>query len=666
MTKAMFSIAIGPSNFLSMITHIQRTMALALTLVMLPCVSQAQTSGLDGATGNIFKVDPAKSSFELLKETEYEPKTDIGQSRFTVFGSDDTKVIQIEERINFSDIKGPVVVAFQGIDAVNVKALQARKAFEARVATVRIGETKVAGVDPSLQKVEGLFTPSAGDAPRGGMIRIGDQDIAVTLRKNNAQLFVRKPIRFADLAAGFWKTTVHGKEIGGRFVIDTMEVTKLEDPRKTDDHKLPRVLVVGDSISMNYHEAAKEALKGIANYHRNEGNAASSTQGVRNLELWLGNYEEKSLHWDVIQFNHGLHDLKQLYDAKTDTFGAYSVPIEDYKKNLEKEIAILKKTGAKLIWCSTTPVPNHNKGQYARRKGAEKEYNEAAREVMKRHPEILINDLAQVVDESPVFDKWRETKDVHFYQKEEQKVLGDAVAKAVRAALEKSTSSVDETLVLPVRFHITTGATMTLKGQGMEMWVTPGDLTGLVLTEINRIWKPANIQFTVEGAALEPLRQPEHFAQICESIANFKRGDEQRFGSQRTDNIGKLLDPAHRHPTALNVYLLPFIGSTYQGYANIGGNHAVVGVWTDKATNGKKPPVKTLLVELEPMKVGSLARTIAHEIGHNLTLLHPDKALVSEVGRLMGGRKHGYTLTPEEITQARASARKHLAATANR
>ncbi len=437
----MSSIAIGPTNLSAMITCIKRFPILALLLFLTPCFLLAQTTGLNGATGNIFKVNAAERSFELLKETEYEPKTDIGQSRFTVFGGDDTKVIRIEERTNFAGIKSPVIVAFQGIDAPNVKALQARKAFEARVATVCIGETRVAGVDSSLQKVEGLFTPAPGDAPRGGVIRIGDRDIPVTLRKNNSQIIVRKPIRFADLAAGFWKTKIHGKEIDGRFVIDLMEVTKLQDPRTTDDLKLPRVLVIGDSISMNYHEAAKEALKGIANYHRNEGNAASTTQGVRNLELWLGNYQEKGFHWDVIQFNHGLHDLKQLYDAKTDVFGAYSVPIEDYKKNLKKEIAILKKTGAKLIWCSTTPVPNDNKGPYARRKGAEKEYNQAALEVMKRHPEILINDLAQVIHESPSFDKWRQTKDVHFYQKEEQRMLGEAVAGAVRKALLDQRSS---------------------------------------------------------------------------------------------------------------------------------------------------------------------------------------------------------------------------------
>jgi len=205
-----------------------------------------------------------------------------------------------------------------------------------------------------------------------------------------------------------------------------------------DDPKLPRVLVVGDSISMNYHDAAKSALKGMANYHRNEGNALSTAHGVGNLELWLGDYQKKGLHWDVIQFNHGLHDLKQSYDAATNTFGDYSVPLEEYKKNLEKEIAILRKTGAKLIWCSTTPVPNDNKGPYARRKGAAAEFNMAALDVMKKHPDILITDLHETVDGSPVFDNWRKGIDVHFYKKEEQKLLGEAVARTIRKALGKS------------------------------------------------------------------------------------------------------------------------------------------------------------------------------------------------------------------------------------
>lgn len=219
-------------------------------------------------------------------------------------------------------------------------------------------------------------------------------------------------------------------------------------------------------------------------------------------------------------------------------------------------------------------------------------------------------------------------------------------------------------LTLPIRFHVTQGATMNVKGRSMTVWVRPDDLTGPVLQEINRIWKPAEIRFTVESAEPEPLLRPANFDGIVGSIGKSGRGDVEKPGSGRTSNIAKLLDPAREHRQALNVYLLPYIGRTYQGYAKLGGSHAVVGVWTDKASRGKKPPVKTLLTEPEPMKVGSLARTIAHEIGHNLTLLHPDKALDPAVGRLMGGRKQGYALTPEEIAQARRSARKHLASRA--
>ena len=217
----------------------------------------------------------------------------------------------------------------------------------------------------------------------------------------------------------------------------------------------------------------------------------------------------------------------------------------------------------------------------------------------------------------------------------------------------------EKTITLPIRFHITQGAKMTVKGQAMETWVLPADLTGPVLAEVNRIWKPAGIQFVVERAQAEALLKPANFAELIQVVENSKRGEEEIAGSGRTVAIAKLLDPAQRHPSAMNVYLLPYIGATYQGYANLGGKQAVIGVWTDKASGASKPPVKALLVEPEPMKVGSLARTIAHELGHNLGLLHPDKSEVSKIGRLMGGGKQGYALTEEEIAKARKTAQKH-------
>lgn len=393
--------------------------------------------GLDGAVGNVFKVNLGAKTFELLKETEYDPKTDIGKSRFTVHWEDGVSITRIEELKSFDGIKGPVATAFHGIDDANAKALAVGKPFEARVATVYTGSRSAEGIAPDGRSVAGWFTPDVKGDALGGAIDIGldGKRIPVSMRKRHWRIFHHQPVSPAELAQGFWKATLHGAEKDGRFVVGRMEVSALEDPRATDDPKLPRVLVIGDSISMNYHEAAKAALKGIANYHRNEGNSFSSVHGVNNAELWLGNYEEEGRHWDVIQFNHGLHDLKQAYDKASDSFGEYAVPRELYKASLEKQIAILRKTGAKLIWCTTTPVPTDIKSQYARRKGAAKEFNAAALEVMARHPDILINDLHGTVEGSPVFDGWRKTSDVHFYKPEEQKALGEAVVAAVRKAL---------------------------------------------------------------------------------------------------------------------------------------------------------------------------------------------------------------------------------------
>ena len=223
-------------------------------------------------------------------------------------------------------------------------------------------------------------------------------------------------------------------------------------------------------------------------------------------------------------------------------------------------------------------------------------------------------------------------------------------------------SANDETLTLPVRFHITQGATMTVKGQVMEVWVKPPDITGPVLAEVNRIWAPANIQFSPEQVSEEALLKPENFEELVAVFQNTSREAEKTGDiDRRVPSARSLFDPEHRLPRALNVYLLPYIGLTLQGFARLEGTLAVVGVWTDKASRGKNPPVRALLVEAEPMVVGSLARTIAHELGHNLGLLHPDRGGVAWVGRLMGGAKEGYALAPEEIAKARAVARKLLA-----
>jgi len=138
----------------------------------------------------------------------------------------------------------------------------------------------------------------------------------------------------------------------------------------TDDPKLPRVLLIGDSISMGYTVPVREKLAGKANVHRPNANCGPTIRGLESLKAWLG--EGK---WDVIHFNFGLHDVRHMETGKN------QVSPEDYEKNLTTLVEQLKATGAKLVWCSTTPVPE---GSSLRKPGDEVEYNKIAARVMEK------------------------------------------------------------------------------------------------------------------------------------------------------------------------------------------------------------------------------------------------------------------------------------------
>lgn len=134
-----------------------------------------------------------------------------------------------------------------------------------------------------------------------------------------------------------------------------------------------KILIIGDSISIGYTPGVTERLKDRAEVTHHEGNAAHTKNGVEKLESWLGENR-----WDLITFNFGLHDLKIMDDGK------HQVPIETYEANLEKIAKRLKKTGAKLLFFTTTPVPE-GKLSPLRVPGDEVKFNAAAVRVMKKN-----------------------------------------------------------------------------------------------------------------------------------------------------------------------------------------------------------------------------------------------------------------------------------------
>jgi len=400
---------------------------------------------LDGVRGKIFRADVDARTFELLKETVFDPQTDEGRSRHTVRWTKDTRFVRVDRQNSFEGLDAECLAHIRPLAK---ETAQSEKDGKKTFVTLNVTLFAEGEDGSDWPRAEGdlllPFKPDpASDRFRGGTVKLGGASVPVRLRGPRAQVDVRTVADEALLRDGFWETQLKGgRDESGCFVAERIALYPKVDPRTVDDSNLPRVLVVGDSISMNYHNAAKEALKGIANYHRIEGNGGPSDRGVVCMELWLGDYEQKGLHWDVIQFNHGLHDLKQFYDEETETYGAHQLEIEDYKANLEKEIEIMRKTGAVLMWCATTPVPNTYFGRWSeglmgRRKGEAQVFNQAALEVLQKYPDILVNDLHKVAleDDSGVFDNWRKGKDVHFWGGAEQEVVGKAVAEAVKRAL---------------------------------------------------------------------------------------------------------------------------------------------------------------------------------------------------------------------------------------
>ena len=216
-------------------------------------------------------------------------------------------------------------------------------------------------------------------------------------------------------------------------------------------------------------------------------------------------------------------------------------------------------------------------------------------------------------------------------------------------------------ITLPLRIFIIKDLSLNKRGVTMTTWITPEQIEEIIIPEINRIWKPAGIQWVIESINIQnsvdlPTKQ-QHIEYVQNSVREPKDSKNRRF-PDRTKKIKELCGDKNNHPRMQNLYFFPYVGQTYQGFANLRGNNAYLGVYSDKHTKGIKPPEKVLLIEKLPMKRGSLGRTAAHELGHNLGLEHPIKTSQKVFNRIMGGRKQGYNLTPEEITKARAIALK--------
>lgn len=188
----------------------------------------------------------------------------------------------------------------------------------------------------------------------------------------------------------------------------------------TDDPALPRVLLIGDSISIGYTQPVRDLLRSAANVHRIPENGGPSSRGLQQLDRWLG-----TGNWAVIHFNFGLHDIK------IDPEGRPLTTPEEYERNLRALVIRLQATGARLIFATTTPVPARLDGGPRRNSADVIERNDIARRIMKEL-HVPIDDLYTVA-----FARLGEVQrpfNVHFTD-EGSRILGERVAAAIRSLL---------------------------------------------------------------------------------------------------------------------------------------------------------------------------------------------------------------------------------------
>jgi hypothetical protein len=208
-----------------------------------------------------------------------------------------------------------------------------------------------------------------------------------------------------------------------------------------NDPKLPNVLIYGDSISMGYTPYVRKSLDGKANVYRiyrNGGASKDVIPFITRLEKTMRDpklTDSWKFKWNVITVNVGMHDHKYMNGRKMSlTEGKLQATPEVYKANLIKIFNFLIRTQpqARIIYVLTTPVPANSAG---RKQGDALKYNDIAKEVLKKYPEIKVCDLyAFTLPNQPKW--WSRPGNVH-YKPVGQKAQAKVVTEAIETALKK-------------------------------------------------------------------------------------------------------------------------------------------------------------------------------------------------------------------------------------
>ncbi len=125
---------------------------------------------------------------------------------------------------------------------------------------------------------------------------------------------------------------------------------------------LPKLFVVGDSISIFYGPHLKKYVEGKYEYDRkrdkgeamvNLDNPVGANGGDSRMvvEYLTELSNDKTFHTDILLVNCGLHDIKTSPNT-----GKKQISMDEYRKNLVSIYHLSKKLKTKLVWVNCTPV----------------------------------------------------------------------------------------------------------------------------------------------------------------------------------------------------------------------------------------------------------------------------------------------------------------------
>ena len=183
-----------------------------------------------------------------------------------------------------------------------------------------------------------------------------------------------------------------------------------------NDLSIPRVLLIGDSISCGYSPVVTKILADKVHVDRlANSRLVSDPTHMKESALFVDEYDYK-----VIHFNNGLH-------------GQHASD-EEYGQGLRKYVELLlkKSKSAKLIWAASTPITlAEDSTKLDEKKNAQViSRNKIAAEIMDEY-KIPINDLYSLV----VGNADVRVGDGYHYNEAGSKLLGEQVAEVIAANL---------------------------------------------------------------------------------------------------------------------------------------------------------------------------------------------------------------------------------------